>query len=76
MTETPETPNEKSQSPICPYCNGPFVPDAIPYNVPNGVQLLVLFCEECRKVVSTVILAMPQQRVQPQSPIITPGRPQ
>lgn len=60
---------QKSQAPICPHCLAdPYVPDALPFNVENGVQLLVIFCAGCRKVVSVVILKIPQPRVQPPSP--------
>ena len=67
-----ETPNEKPNGetkpvvPICPHCLAdPFVPQAIPFNAENGVQLLIFFCGDCRKALNSLILHMPQPRVQP-----------
>ena len=64
--------------PICPHCaTVPFHPNAVPFNVENGVQLLIFFCDDCRKVINAVILEMPRPRVQQpamRSPIIMPGR--
>jgi hypothetical protein len=67
----------EKHTPVCPYCaTDPFAPGAIPFNAPNGVRLLIFFCSDCRKVVSAIILELPQRRVMPASPIIMPGREQ
>lgn len=69
--ETPELP--QPEAPICPYClDDPFRPQAIPFNTSNGVQLLVIFCDNCKKVINVNILVVPQPRVQPAPRILRP----
>lgn len=64
-TSAQPKPPQTPKLPICPYClHEPFRPQAVPFMTPTGVRLLILFCEDCRKVVNMLILEMPQPRIQ------------
>ena len=71
--ETQEQSAPQRVTPICPYCLAdPFEPNGLPFNVNNGVQLLVISCDKCRKVMSVVILKLPEPRVVQQPRILRP----